>query len=83
MTTEPNFDHLAERLRERITEPRDDYERGYCENCQARLTQADIDADECSNCHASLTMDDEDLSGDFCDFVDDTPDRLWEYGESK
>lgn len=58
MTTEPNFDTLAERLRERISEPRDDYERGYCESCDVMLTQADIDADERSTCHASLTRDD-------------------------
>lgn len=63
MTTEPNFDTLAERLRERIAEPRDDYERGYCESCEVQLTQADIDADECSNCHATLTVDDKDFNG--------------------
>jgi len=63
MTPEPDFDTLAERLRERITEPRDDYGLGECESCNAILTQTDIDADECSNCHVSLTTDDEDLNG--------------------
>jgi uncharacterized paraquat-inducible protein A len=61
MTTEPNFDNLAERIRERVSEARDDYGLGQCKACDVVLTQTDIDADECSNCHASLTVDDEDL----------------------
>ena len=56
-----NFDTLRERLRQRITEPRFDYDLGECESCNATLAQADVEADECSQCHASLTSDDEHL----------------------
>jgi len=65
MTPEPDFDTLAERIRQRITEPRDDYERGYCDSCEVLLTQSDIDREACSNCGATLSSyensDDEDL----------------------
>jgi hypothetical protein len=56
-------DILRERLRERLSEPDDgdDYNRGYCVNCECQLTQADIEADECSNCGSGLTADNEDL----------------------
>lgn len=33
MTTEPDFDTLRERIRKRVTEPRDDYGLGECESC--------------------------------------------------
>jgi hypothetical protein len=62
MTTEPNFDTLRERLRERISESSDsDYNAGECESCNGTLMQADVEADECSQCHASLISDDEHL----------------------
>jgi hypothetical protein len=58
-------DILRERLRERMTEPSDDYNRGQCQNCLAQLTTTDVEADECSNCHSGLTADDEDLADDY------------------
>lgn len=54
MTTEPNFDHLSERLRERITEPRDDYERSACGNCEVHLTDEDYENQACTNCGYAL-----------------------------
>jgi len=56
-----NFDLTHERLRERVTEPRSDYDHGYCLNCCAQLTIADVENEECSQCGSSLTSDDEDL----------------------
>jgi len=57
-----NTDTLRERLRERITEPRSDYDHGSCLNCDTQLTQADIDNDRtCTNYGSSIDADDEDL----------------------
>jgi hypothetical protein len=56
-----NPDTLLERLRERVMEP-DDYYRGYCGNCNAQLTTADVDADECSNCHSQLSDPEEEYA---------------------
>ena len=61
----PNFDITRERLRERLTEPRDDdYAGGYCDNCNAQLTIADIDNDRtCTQCGSQMDSDDEDCCG--------------------
>lgn len=68
MMTQLNFDTLRERLRERISESSDgDYAGGYCLNCNAQLTQADIDNDRtCTNCGSNIDADDEDC----CHFDD-------------
>jgi len=58
-------DQLRERLRERVTEPADDYATGECENCQATLTSADVEAGECSQCGSVIDGDDEDLVDDY------------------
>jgi hypothetical protein len=69
-----DVDRLRERLRERVTEPADDYMRGECRNCQATLTAADVEQGECSQCGSTIDGDDEDL-------VDEVPyehvDDLW------
>jgi hypothetical protein len=45
-----DVDRLRERLRERVTEPTS-HRRIYCENCQAEVTQTDMDNDRtCSQC---------------------------------
>jgi hypothetical protein len=54
-------DRLLQRLRECVMEGGDDYNRGYCDNCSAQLTAADMEAGECSNCHSTLKSDDEEL----------------------
>jgi len=55
------FDITRERLRERLTEPRDDYGLGECGTCGATLTQTDIDNDRtCTNCGSQMDSDDED-----------------------
>lgn len=62
-----NSDLLLERLRERVTEPRDDSNLGHCLNCNVQLTQADIDNDRtCTNCDSNVDADDEDC----CHFDD-------------
>lgn len=64
MTT-PNFDNLRERIRERVTEPRDDESDldTICGNCQGMLTRTDRDAGYCTQCKSSIESDDEDLNG--------------------
>jgi hypothetical protein len=37
---------------------------GYCENCQAGLTEVDVESGECSACHSAIESDDEDLQED-------------------
>lgn len=60
-----NTDILHERLKERFTESRSDYNHGSCLNCSAQLTQADIDNDRtCTNCGSSIDADEEDLYED-------------------
>lgn len=55
-----NTDIQLERLRERVTEPRDDYDRGECLNCNATLTQADVDNErECTQCGSLIDLADE------------------------
>jgi hypothetical protein len=54
-------DQLLARLRECVAETDDDYNRGYCQNCVAQLTTADVEAGVCSNCHSTLKSDDEEL----------------------
>ena len=61
MTT-PNFDTMLDRLRERQTEPRDDYDLGSCWNCDATLTAADIEHGDCTACGSLTESDDEDLN---------------------
>jgi hypothetical protein len=63
MTPDPNFDTLAERLRERLTESRDDYGLGQCASCDVTLTQADVDEGCCTNCGDGIPGDGEDLNG--------------------
>jgi hypothetical protein len=63
MTTTFNFDPLLARLRERAEDYGCDIGDGYCLNCQARLTEADVEAGECTNCHSQLESDNEDLNG--------------------
>ena len=51
MTPEPNFDALAERLRQRIAEPGDDYEPDLlCPECETGITPVDLSAGYCTNC---------------------------------
>lgn len=58
------FDITRERLRERLTEPRSDYDLGECGNCLATLTQTDIDNEmECTQCGSSIASDGEDCCG--------------------
>lgn len=59
-----NTDIDRERLRERLTEPRDDYHHGYCLNCESQLTSADVEAGECTACGSSIDVDDEHLRKD-------------------
>lgn len=60
-----NSDTLLERLRERVTESDDSYNHGHCDNCNAQLTQADIDNDRtCTNCGSAMESDDEELFDD-------------------
>jgi uncharacterized paraquat-inducible protein A len=64
--TELNFDTLQERLRERIAESTD-YGLAECLNCNATLTQADIDNDRtCTQCGSNIDANDEDC----CHFDD-------------
>jgi hypothetical protein len=57
-------DRLLHRLRECVMDGGEDYNRGYCNNCNADLTAADVEAGECSNCHSAIESDDEDLQDD-------------------
>jgi predicted RNA-binding Zn-ribbon protein involved in translation (DUF1610 family) len=60
-------DKLRERLRERVTESRSDYDHGYCLNCEAQLMSADVENDHtCTNCGSGMDADDEDC----CHFDD-------------
>jgi hypothetical protein len=59
-----NTDQLRERIRERLMETTDSYNRGHCANCHADLTVVDKEAGECSNCHSTIDGDDEDLQDD-------------------
>jgi hypothetical protein len=59
-----NTDQIRERLRERLTEPADgdEYQRGYCPNCEATLTVTDIFTGVCTQCRqllSSLPVNDE------------------------
>jgi hypothetical protein len=45
-----NSDLFLSRLRERVTEPADDYDRGVCGNCNAQLTVNDIENGACTQC---------------------------------
>jgi leucyl-tRNA synthetase len=67
-TATPNFDHLAERIRERVMESDDASPRRYCANCEGSLTEDDIDNGQCSQC------------GDGVPDVDDesADEHLWE-----
>jgi PHP family Zn ribbon phosphoesterase len=57
-----NIDTQMERLRERVSKLSEEYNHGSCLNCEAQLTQADIDNDcTCTNCGSSIDGDDEDL----------------------
>jgi len=64
-TTHFNFDATLARLRERADEAGYDIADGYCQNCGAKTTEADLEAGECTNCYSQLQSDDEDLSDDY------------------
>ena len=64
-TTHFNFDATLARLRERADEAGYDVGDGFCESCDAKLTEADVAMECCSQCGAPLsTMDDEGLEDD-------------------
>jgi len=63
MTTTPNTDAILERLRERQED------RDYCAECQASITETDIDNGACTQCGHALGVDEEDLYED--SFSDD------------
>lgn len=72
-------DKLIERLRERISDSSDNnYAGGYCDNCNAQLTRADIDNDRtCTNCGSSLDADDEGLEEDLLEVEQDDYNLGW------
>jgi hypothetical protein len=60
-----NFDATLARLRERADEAGYDIADGYCERCDGKLTEADVDLERCTQCGKLLsTMDGEDLEDD-------------------
>jgi methionyl-tRNA synthetase len=57
MTTTFNPDHfLADFHQRRIRGV-----AGYCENCEAGLTDVDVENNECTACRSQIVSDDEDL----------------------
>jgi hypothetical protein len=66
-----NSDLFLERLRERVQEPVDEYDRGYCASCDGTLTSTDTEAGECTACGATLVDDEsaeEHLHEDYDEF---------------
>jgi hypothetical protein len=53
---------------------------GYCENCQAGLTEIDLESGECSACHSAIESDGEDLSGEGYYDGQETDHNGWELG---
>lgn len=73
MIREHNFDHVLERLRERATEDRCGV-YGYCQHCEAGLTQSDVEDGYCSQCNRNIDdIDDENHDDD-----ESRDEHLWE-----
>jgi len=68
------FDSMLHRLRERAADCGCEIGDGYCEACDARLTEADLEQGACTQCLASISTDesaDEDLWGEPDDEFDE------------
>jgi hypothetical protein len=72
------FDQIRSRLRERAEDYGCDIGDGYCLNCGAQLTEADVEAGECKQCCSSLDVVDE--SADEHLHEDDEDLNGWELG---
>lgn len=55
-----NVNKFLERLRERAEERGYEIGSGYCDECDAKLTEADVQAGECTQCTMPLPLLDED-----------------------